>query len=117
MVDVEKSLFWIIDWEVARFETRIHRDLEQFMANLWMMKQNDEIFNKNALERFIKRLQFEYFGKENIDYRLAASGDDLGKSNFILWILSLVQFPNWGLVDVETSGRELIQRALLEINE
>jgi hypothetical protein len=87
------------------------------MANLWMMKQNHEMFNKNALERLIQRLQYEYFGKENTDYRLVASGDDLGKSNFVLWILSLVQFPNWGLVDVDTSGRELIKRALLEINE
>jgi hypothetical protein len=115
LVDVENNLFWIIDWEVARFETRAHRDLEQLIANLWVMKQNHELFNENALERLIRRLQYEYFGNENNDYR-CHSGDDLGKSNFILWILSLVQYPHWGLVDINLSGKDTVKRALLEIN-
>ena len=87
------------------------------MANLWMMKQNEEMFNINALERLIKRLQYEYFGNENTDYRLVASGDNLGQSNFVLWILSLIQFPNWGLDDVELSGKELLKKAILEITK
>ena len=108
MVDVENNLFWIIDWEVARFVTRVHRDLEQLIAILWVMKQNHE--------RLIKRLQNEYFGNEDSDYR-CNSGDDLGKSNFILWILSLVQYPHWVLADINLTGKDMVKRALLEINQ
>jgi hypothetical protein len=114
LIDEEKACIWIIDWEMARFETRKLRDLEQLIANLWIMKQQESFFNSSLIERLIKRLQFEHFGSEHADYR--RNSDDLARSNFILWILSLIKdTAYWGLEDFTLNGEELLKKALSEI--
>ena len=114
MIDEEKKLIWIIDWEMARFETRQLRDLEQLIANLWIMKQKPAFFNTTLIEKLIKRLQFEHFGNENSDYR--QHGDDLTRANFILMILSLIKdTAYWGLEDFTLNEEELLRKALAEI--
>ena len=83
LVDQERNYLWIIDWEMARFETR-YRDIQQLMANLWMMKQNEKIFNQKSIEKLMKRLQFEFFGDENNDWRL--NSWKYGRELFVLLI-------------------------------
>lgn len=106
---MEKQHFWIIDWEEARFETPTS-DLEQFISNLWIMKQNPELFNAELIEKLIKRLQFEFFGDENTDYRTKCGAN--AKTNFILWTLVLVRIPHWEIKDMKSC----IVKALSEIN-
>lgn len=113
MLDVESQKFWIIDWEMSKFETREFGDLEQLCANLWIMKQNNVRFNSYLTERFIKRLQFEYFGSEDADYR--KNGDENTKSMFLLWLLSLLQFKHWGLKEINLNEADLIKKALIEL--
>ena len=96
LVDSERNFLWVIDWEMARFETPT-RDLEQLMANLWVMKQNDELFNTKSIETLMKRLQFEFFGDEDKDWREHTW--KYGKETFVLWITTLVRERHWRLSD------------------
>ena len=105
LIDQDKELIWIIDWEMARFETRLS-DLNQFMSNLWVMKQNPSYFDSNAIDKIIKRLQFEFFNNENIDWRLKC-----GKSNFILWVVTLINMEHWKLDD----QKQAVLKAINEI--
>ena len=108
---MEKQYFWIIDWEIARFDTP-SIDLEVLAANLWIMKQNAELFNADLIEKLVKRLQFEYFGDENLDYRTQCGVN--GKNNFILLILhwSFIRESYWEIKDT----KNCILKALSEIN-
>ena len=109
LVDLEKQTFWVIDWEMSRIDTPTS-DLEQLIPNLWVMKQNPEYFNADLIEKLIKRLQFEFFGDENADYRTKCGV--YGKTNFILWILALIKEPHWRLKDLKSG----VLKALSEIN-
>ena len=109
MVDLEKQTFWVIDWEMSRISTPTC-DLEKFISNLWLMKQSPEYFNADLIEKLIKRLQFEFFGDENADYRKKCGVN--GKSNFILWILAYVKQPNMKVKDLKSG----VLKALSEIN-
>jgi thiamine kinase-like enzyme len=107
LIDTDKELFWIIDWEMSRFETKTS-DIEQLMSNLWLMKQNSNIFNSNSTQTLIHRIQYEYFGNENNDWRTHC-GRDASKS-FILWILSLLNESHWQI----TNSLDVITKALKE---
>ena len=109
LVDLEKQTFWVIDWEMSRIDTPTS-DLEQLIPNLWVMKQNPEYFNADLIEKLIKRLQFEFFGDENADYRTKCGVN--GKTNFILWILALIKEPHWRLNHLKSG----VLKALSEIN-
>ena len=114
MIDVESQKFWIIDWEMARFETREFRDLEQLCASLWIIKQNNVLFNNELTERFIKRLQFEYFGSEDADYR--TNCDENTQSVFLISLLCLIKdMKHWRINAVNVDGSVLIKKALLEL--
>jgi thiamine kinase-like enzyme len=105
LVDQDKKLIWVIDWEMARFETRL-RDLDQLMCNLWIMKQNPKLFDSDLIDKIMKRLQFEFFKNENIDWRIKC-----GKPRFILWIISLIKEKHWEIED----NKEVVLKALNEI--
>ena len=101
---------------MSRFEAKVFNDLEQLMANLWIMKQAAAIFDSCLVERLIRRLQFEHFGNENADYRLHC--ENATKSNFILWVLSLIKDTrHWELGEFIFDGAELLKRALFEIGQ
>lgn len=100
LVDSDSKHLWIIDWEMARFESP-KRDIQQLIANLWVMKQNESLFNAKSIDNLIKRLQFEFFGDENKDWRLFS--DSNGKSTFVLWVTTLVREKHWQLEDQRTS--------------
>ena len=108
---MEKEYFWVTDWEISRFDSPTS-DLEMLISNLWIMKQNSELFNTDLIEKTIKRLQFEFFGDENIDYRTQCGTN--AKTNFILSTLSLVLIrePHWEIKDTKSC----IVKALSEIN-
>jgi thiamine kinase-like enzyme len=105
LIDQDKKLIWVIDWEMARFETRL-RDLDQLMCNFWIMKQNPKLFDTEVIEKIMKRLQFVFFNDEKIDWRVKC-----GKSRFILWIISLIKEKHWEIDD----NKEIVLRALNEI--
>ena len=105
LIDQDKKLIWVIDWEMARFETKL-RDLDQLMCNFWIMKQNPNVFDYDAIDKIMKRLQFEFFNNENIDWRLKC-----GKPRFILWIISLIKEKHWEIDD----SKMVVVRALNEI--
>lgn len=107
LIDTDKELFWIIDWEMSRFETKTS-DIEQLMSNLWLMKQNSNIFNTNSTQTLIHRVQYEYFGNENNDWRTHCSRD--ASKSFVLWILSLLNEPHWQI----TNSLDVITKALKE---
>jgi thiamine kinase-like enzyme len=107
LVDQDKKLIWVIDWEMARFETRLS-DINQFICNLWIMKQNPFYFDSDGVEKIIRRLQFEFFKDENIDWRIKC-----GKSNFIIWVMALVHMEHWQLDD----HKKIVLKALREIQE
>jgi thiamine kinase-like enzyme len=112
LVDVEKKLIWIIDWEMARFETRI-RDMAQLMANLWVMKENDKLFNVHRIETLMRKLQLEFLGDENLDWRF--NSDDITKDEFLIWILVLIREKHWEIE--ENQKRSSILKALDQIEQ
>lgn len=107
LVDRDHDRLWVIDWEMARFETRTS-DIEQLMANLWVMKQSD-IFNEASIDAFMKRLQFEFFGDESRDWR--TNSGDHGRETFVLWITSLVSEKHWKIKD----PRSIVLKAISEV--
>jgi hypothetical protein len=74
------------------------------------MKHNTELFNADLIEKLIKRLQFEFFGDENADYRARCGVN--AKSNFILWTLSFIREPHFEIKDTKSC----IIKALSELN-
>ena len=107
LIDSQKKLIWISDWEMARFGKPV-RDFEQLMGNLWIMKQNIKLFDSEKIEYLIKKLQQEFFEDENCDYR----NNTDSKNNFIFWVSTLVQYNHWELND----HREIVLKALKEVN-
>lgn len=107
LIDKEKDLVWIIDWEMTRFGTKT-RDLEQLMANLWIMKQSP-IFDQVKIENLIKIFQKEFFGDEHLDWRKQCGA--LGTTNFIHWVVCLLNETHWGLDNL----RDVAIKALTEI--
>ncbi|RMZ95298.1 hypothetical protein BpHYR1_021778 [Brachionus plicatilis] len=93
LIDQENKFIWIVDWEAARFETST-RDMEQLLANLWLMKQSPK-FNKDKIESLIKHFQLEFFNSKDIDWRKGCG--DFAKYNFILWIVGLLNESHWDL--------------------
>lgn len=110
LVDTERNFLWVIDWEMARFETPT-RDLEQLMANLWVMKQNGELFNAKSIEILMKRLQHEFLGSEENDWREHTW--KYGKETFVLWITTLVRERHWRLSD----QRSVVLNAIKEVEK
>lgn len=109
LVDTKNLRLWVVDWEVACFETA-NRDLQQLMANFWVMRQNESLFNANSIDRLMKRLQFEFFGDENKDWRVYSGSNS--KETFILWITTLVKEKHWELND----QRAAVLNALKEVD-
>jgi len=107
LINVEKKLVWIVDWEMCRFKTDLC-DLQQLIGNMWIMKQNSNLFNSNRIERLIKRLQFEFFGDENLDWRQSCQ---IGQSTFVFWAVVLIKEHHWQIENKKDS----ILQALREI--
>lgn len=107
LIDQKNKLIWVVDWEAARFETNT-RDLEQLLANLWLMKQSPK-FDKVKIENLINNFQLEFFENMNIDWRNGCG--DFAKYNFILWIIGLLNENHWGL----DNKKEIALKAFNEI--
>ncbi len=95
LIDVERKLVWIIDWEMARFGKPL-KDLEQLMGNLWIMKQNPVRYNSPKVIELMKRIEIEFFEEEK-DWRVGC-GPNAAK-NFVCWAVNLVMFDHWGIED------------------
>jgi 5-methylthioribose kinase len=108
LIDTENKHIWIIDWEMARFNTRFY-DIQQLMCNLWIMIQNSSLFNKKRIENLIERLQLEFFGKESLDWRDSCGSN--AKTIFILWVFMLIKEEHWQIDNV----KETVLKALKEI--
>lgn len=107
LIDQKNNLIWLVDWEAARFETNT-RDVEQLLANLWLMKQSPK-FNKIKIENLIKNFQLVFFDSKDKDWRKCSG--DFARYNFILWIVGLLNESHWGL----DNKREIAIKALNEI--
>lgn len=108
LIDEDKKLIWIIDWEMARFETRT-RDLEQLIANLWVMKQNPNLFDLEKIDFLIKSLQLEYFGDHKSDWRKHCGEN--AKANFVLWVVGLLNEKHWEIKDNKEAALKAIHEA------
>lgn len=96
LFDSEKQIMWIIDWEGVRFG-RPFQDLEQFMANLWILSQSDTL--KDPVQTaLLKRLQFRFFNDENADWRVNCGRQ--AKHAFTWWMVCLLGFPHWMIQDL-----------------
>ena len=110
LIDKKELKIWIIDWELARFG-KPRKDLEQLMGNLWIMKQNNKLFNVESIDCIMKTLQQEFFGDANVDWRLNQGEETV--YNFIYWAVSLVKEAHWEIDD----QRAVILKALEEANK
>lgn len=106
LVDLEKKYLWFVDWEMARFATKL-RDLDQLMSNLWIMKQNEKLFNKNRIELLIQNLQLQFFGNKDADWRFNSEKNT--QDEFVLWITWLIRYDHWGVDDKRGSILKAIQ--------
>ncbi|CAF0809993.1 unnamed protein product [Brachionus calyciflorus] len=109
LIDKEENLIWIVDWEFARYESKTS-DLEQLLANLWVMKQSSK-FNQDKIEKLIEKFQLEFLGNEKSDWRYECG--DMAKYNFILWIGGLLNETHWGIDD----NQAVALKALEEVNK
>ena len=82
--------------------------MQQLIGNMWIMKQNSTLFNSNRIESLIKRLQFEFFGDENSDWRQSSPN---GQSTFVFWAVVLIKEQHWQIANKKDS----ILQALREI--
>ena len=110
LIDKQELKIWIIDWEIARFG-KPRKDLEQLMGNLWIMKQNSQLFNVQSIDCIMHTLQQEFFGDANVDWRLNHGEETV--YNFIYWAVSLVKEAHWEIDD----QRAVILKALEEVNQ
>lgn len=108
LIDQEKQLVWYIDWEAARFQTNPLSDFIQLMSNLWIMKQNDKVFDSAMITELMEQLQLVFFGDRNYDWRVK---DDATRTRFILWVLSLLKEKHW---EIENK-RDVMLKALEEV--
>ena len=99
LVDSDRNLLWVVDWEMARFDIPT-RDLEQFIANLWVMRQNKELFSESSIDTIIKQLQIEFFGDEKKDWRTCWK---YSKETFVLWVTTLIKEKHWCIEDQRTA--------------
>jgi aminoglycoside phosphotransferase (APT) family kinase protein len=108
LIDEEANRIWFIDWEAARFQVDPLRDLEQLMANLWLMKQNSDVYDNEKVNFLIEELQAIHFGTRTKDWRSLSSDR---KDKFIIWILSLIKEEHWKIAN----SKEVMLKALDEI--
>jgi 5-methylthioribose kinase len=109
LINFETNLIWIIDFEMARFETK-KRDMAQLMTNLWIMKENPSLFNASRADCLMKRLQLEFLGDENCDWRFM---NEKTYEEFPLFILMLCTAAYWGITD----KRGTILKAISELKQ
>lgn len=105
LVDRERELVWIVDWEMARLENSLS-DMDRLMTNLWLMKQGERVNCVCSVEVLMWRLQCEFFGDEATDWRSRFS-----VYTFLSWVVTLVRDPRWELLDRQ---KEIVSRALDE---
>jgi hypothetical protein len=113
MIDLEAAdgiVFWFIDWEATRFHRDPFRDMEQFMCTLWLMKQNEVVYNTIKVGLLIQELQLVQFGNADQDWR--SMGRER-KIKFILWLLCLFNEDHWCI----ENKREVLLRALDEVKD
>jgi 5-methylthioribose kinase len=103
VVDESRAVFWLLDWEMARYRDAPTADLEQFNSNLWVMSQSSK-FDRERVHALVKGLEQEYF--DGGDWRVCRG--DVSRANFVLWVLTLVQYAHFGLDD------ELMRKAVLD---
>lgn len=108
LIDEEANRIWFIDWEASRFQVDPLRDLEQLMANLWLMKQNSDIYDIEKINFLIEELQDKHFGARIKDWRSLSSDR---KDKFIIWILGLIKEEHWKI----ENSKEVMLKALDEI--
>jgi 5-methylthioribose kinase len=116
LIDQEKRLLWFIDWEAARFERDSFRDVEQFLCNLWIMKQNSNVFDAEKIGNLIYEIEKLYFSTQSsiIDWR--SDQNDLKidrRVKFILWVLILIKEEHWKF----ENKKQVILSALAEIQK
>lgn len=107
MFDVDSRIIWCIDWEMARFEKR-HRDIEQLFTNLWVMKQDAVFYDAQLCERLMRRLQREFFGADDADWRLHCDGETM--TEFILMAAALLAEPH-----IKRRDSQLLLTAIREV--
>lgn len=96
LFDPDTKYLWIIDSEMVRFDTPT-RDIQEFMAFIWVMRQSEKIFNSSTIDILMRRLQFEFFGDESKDWRL--NSDCNAKATFVLWVTAVVNLSPWEMED------------------
>ena len=106
LVDLEKMSIWFIDWEAARFQRDAARDSEQLLANLWIMKQNANLFDVGKIEELSGALVSECFEGS---WRLES---EVRRTKFVLWALCLIKEEHWKI----ENKRDAMLRALEEVS-
>jgi 5-methylthioribose kinase len=108
LIDLEKRAVFVIDWEMARFENKLS-DLGKLMDILWLMRQNEKVFNGEKVEAFMGMLQAEFFGNAKADWR--EHGDRNTKGEFLLWVMTLVESDMWA----SEKPRETVLKAIEQV--
>ena len=68
MVDVEREKFWLLDWEMARFDSKF-TDIQEMCSFLWLFGRSSDQFHLKRVNFFLRRLQSEFFGAADADFR------------------------------------------------
>jgi hypothetical protein len=109
LIDVEKKSFWLLDWEMSRFQ-RSYTDLELFCTMMWLYKHSPQ-YEHNRIDRILKRIQLEYYdGDERADWR--AKCGKYSKENFIILVLERMMMPyfRFDKRQVQIEAIELIKK-------
>jgi hypothetical protein len=108
LFDRERKLLWVIDWELARFETATN-DLEELMSMLWLFKQNEAIFSAKSIAILMGKLQLAFFGDEKKDWR--SSCGPYANDSFLFWVTLMVGNPDFKFED----HRSIVLKALEQV--
>jgi hypothetical protein len=98
--DIEKDVYWIIDWEMSRIDT-IEGDWCQMMCNLWVMKQNPNIWDIDKIQYIMHCLENEY--GNSMGWRQV-----MGIPESIRFTCLLLRYDHWQIKDVTKSIQQLM---------
>ena len=115
MIDLKANKFWLIDWELARFDTK-HRDVEHICLGLYLFNESRSVFDSRLVDYFLRRVQFEFLGNETADWRSRCEGENV-RLIFAIWMFIYLHFFSQDAAmgfDMEKSIR-VARRALKEL--
>jgi hypothetical protein len=111
MIDLEKRIFWVLDWEMSRFHTS-YGDYQQLCSTLWLYKESRNYHNERT-SYLLDRFQHYYYDGEKDASWITKCGEPAeSKVNFLITAIFRMLIPT-----IEIDKREVTLKAMKIIKD